>query len=31
MRAESGKNITWEMAYKLFAKLSQELKKEGEI
>lgn len=31
MRAESGKNITWEMAYKLFAKLSQELKNEGEI
>lgn len=31
MRAEAGRNITWEMAYKLFAKLSQELKKEGDI
>lgn len=30
MRAESGKNITWEMAYKMFARLSQELKKEGQ-
>lgn len=28
MRAESGKDITWEMAYRLFAKLSQELQKE---
>lgn len=31
MRAESARNITWEMAYRLFAKLSQELRKEGEI
>lgn len=30
LRAESGKNLTWEMAYKMFAKLAQELKKEGE-
>jgi transcriptional regulator with XRE-family HTH domain len=29
MKAESGKNITWEMAYKMFAKLSDELRKEG--
>ena len=29
MRAESGKDITWEMAYRLFAKLSQELQKEA--
>lgn len=28
MRAESGKDITWEMAYRLFAKLSEELRKE---
>lgn len=28
MRAESGKNITWEMAYKMFAKLSNELTQE---
>lgn len=31
MRAEGGKNVTWEQAYRLFAKLSEELKKEGEI
>lgn len=31
LRAESGKNLTWEMAYKLFAKLAQELRKEGEV
>lgn len=29
MRAESGKDITWEMAYRLFAKLSEELRKES--
>lgn len=29
MRAEAGKNITWEMAYRLFAKLSDELRKEA--
>lgn len=28
MRAESAKNVTWEMAYRLFAKLSGELRKE---
>lgn len=27
--AEKAKNITWEMAYRLFAKLSEELRKEG--
>lgn len=30
IRAESAKNITWEQAYKLFARLSEELRKEGE-
>lgn len=30
MRAESGKDITWEMAYRMFAKLSAELRKESE-
>lgn len=29
MRAESARNITWEMAYRIFAKLSGELTKEG--
>lgn len=29
MRAESAKNVTWEIAYKLFARLSEELRKEG--
>lgn len=29
MRAERGKDITWEMAYRLFAKLSEELRKEA--
>lgn len=29
MRAEAGKNITWEMAYRLFARLSDELRKEA--
>lgn len=28
MRAEAGKNITWEMAYRLFNKLSYELQQE---
>ena len=31
IRCEQAKNLTWEMAYKMFAKLSQELKKEGEL
>lgn len=31
MRAESARDVTWETAYRLFAKLSQELRKEGEI
>lgn len=31
MRAERAGNITWMMAYRLFAKLSDELKKEGEV
>ena len=30
IRAESGRNVTWETAYRLFAKLAHELKKEGE-
>lgn len=30
MRAERAKNVTWEMAYKMFAKLSTELRKEVE-
>lgn len=29
MRAELAKNVTWEMAYRLFAKLSDELRKEA--
>lgn len=29
IRAERAKNVTWEMAYKLFAKLAGELEKEG--
>lgn len=29
MRAETAKNVTWEMAYRLFAKLSDELRKEA--
>lgn len=28
MRAEGAKNVTWEMAYKLFAKLATQLRKE---
>lgn len=31
LRAEGAKNITWMMAYKMFAKLSEELRKEGEL
>lgn len=30
LRAENAKNLTWEMAYRLFAKLSNELRKEAE-
>lgn len=30
IRAENGKEITWEMAYRLFARLSEELRKEGQ-
>ena len=30
IRAESARNIPWEQAYKLFARLSEELRKEGE-
>lgn len=30
MRAENGKAVTWEMAYRLFARLSDELRKEGQ-
>lgn len=29
LRAEQAKNLTWEMAYRLFARLSNELTKEG--
>lgn len=29
IRAERAKNLTWEMAYRLFAKLSDELRKEA--
>lgn len=29
MRAENGQNVTWEMAYRLFAKLSHFLKEEA--
>ena len=29
LRAESGRNMTWEMAYRLFAKLAEELRKEA--
>lgn len=31
MRAENCSNLTWMMAYRLFAKLAKELKKEGEL
>jgi Transcriptional regulator, contains sigma factor-related N-terminal domain len=30
MRAENAKDVTWEMAYRLFAKLANELKKESQ-
>lgn len=30
MHAESAKNLTWEMAYRLFAKLSKELTNENQ-
>lgn len=30
IKAENCKNLTWESAYKLFAKLAEELKKEAE-
>ncbi len=30
IRAETGKTLTWEFAYKLFAKLAGELRKEGQ-
>lgn len=30
MRAENARQVTWEMAYRLFAKLSDELRKEGQ-
>ena len=30
MRAEAGKNITWMMAYRLFARLSDNLRKEAQ-
>lgn len=29
LRAENARNVTWEMAYRLFAKLSEELRKEA--
>lgn len=29
LRAESARQITWEMAYRLFARLADELQKEG--
>lgn len=31
LRAESAKGITWEQAYRLFAKLSDELRKEATL
>ena len=30
MKAENAKNVTWEMAYKMFAKLATELVKEAQ-
>lgn len=30
MKAENAKNVTWEMAYKMFAKLATELSKEAQ-
>lgn len=29
MRAENAKTVTWEMAYRLFARLAEELRKEA--
>ena len=29
MRAEAGRNITWEQAYRMFAKLSRQLEQEA--
>lgn len=29
MRAESARNVTWEMAYRLFARLARELEEEN--
>lgn len=31
MHVESAKNLSWEMAYKMFARLSMELEKEGKV
>ena len=31
LRAESANNLSWETAYKMFARLSEELRKEGEL
>ena len=31
MKAENAKNVTWEMAYRLFAKLAVELRKEVQV
>ena len=31
MNAENAKAITWEIAYRLFARLSQELRKEADV
>lgn len=31
IRAENAKNVTWEMAYRLFAKLAVELQKEDQL
>ena len=31
LRAESANNLSWETAYKMFARLSDELRKEGEV
>jgi len=31
IRAENAKNVTWEMAYRLFAKLAVELQKEDQV
>jgi hypothetical protein len=30
MKAENAKQVTWEMAYRLFARLSDELRKEAD-